>query len=69
LSNIATHAVLASMAFVGGYGIGAALVSGNVIDAIEIYDKFFAGFADATTFGVILLLQKYATIFREFKDS
>jgi RHS repeat-associated protein len=52
LSNIATHAVLASMAFVGGYGIGAALVSGNVIDAIEIYDKFFAGFADATTFGV-----------------
>jgi len=51
LSTIATHAVLASTAYVGGYGIGAALVSGDVSDAINIYDRYLGGFADAVTFG------------------
>jgi RHS repeat-associated protein len=51
LSTIATHTVLASTAYVGGYGIGAALVSGDVSDAINIYDRYLGGFADAVTFG------------------
>ncbi|MGE5658416.1 MAG: hypothetical protein ACM37W_17570 [Actinomycetota bacterium] len=43
LSNIATQSVLASMAYVGGYGIGTQITGG---DGFAICARFLAGFAD-----------------------
>ena len=44
-------AVLASMSFTAGYGAGTAFATGDASDAVEIYDRYFAGFADVFTVG------------------
>ncbi|MEG5082027.1 putative Ig domain-containing protein [Microcoleus sp. AT8-B4] len=49
LSNIATQAVLASMAYVTGYATGTQIIGG---DGLAIYDRFLAGFADGASGGL-----------------
>jgi RHS repeat-associated protein len=49
LSAFATHTVLASMSYVGGYGIGTWIAGG---DPLAIYDQYLAGFADGASAGL-----------------
>jgi RHS repeat-associated protein len=49
LSAFATHTVLASMSYVGGFGIGTWISGG---DPLAIYDQYLAGFAHGASGGL-----------------
>uniref|UniRef100_UPI001CD03D34 RHS repeat-associated core domain-containing protein n=1 Tax=Oscillatoria salina TaxID=331517 RepID=UPI001CD03D34 len=58
LTAIGVHSILASMSFTTGYALGTVLATGNPTDAAEIYDRYFAGFADAFTFGTTTMMRR-----------
>jgi|GEM_PF-5016387 len=51
LSALSVKSVLASMSYVGGYGIGAGIREGSGSVTLAIYDQFLAGFADGISGG------------------
>jgi RHS repeat-associated protein len=61
LNAFSVHAVLASMGFTGGYGVGTWLTGG---DGLKIYDQYLAGFAHGASGGLSTQFraQKYGAV-------
>ncbi|MBP0011483.1 RHS repeat-associated core domain-containing protein, partial [Roseofilum sp. Belize Diploria] len=52
LSALSVQSVLASMSYVGGYGLGAGIREGSGSVTLAIYDQYLAGFADGASGGL-----------------